>query len=78
GASIVPCDPHRVLVNGPTPLRGREVESPDIRAGLAFVIATAIADGKSVIDNAYQIDRGYEHIDRRLRAIGVDIRRENA
>lgn len=78
GASIVPCDPHRVLVNGPTQLRGREVESPDIRAGLAFIIAAAIAKGESVIGNTYQIDRGYEAIDKRLRAIGVDIRREKS
>lgn len=75
GANIVMCDPHRILVYGPTPLRGREVESPDIRAGLAFVIAALIAKGDSEIRNAYQIDRGYENIDERLRRLGADIKR---
>ena len=78
GAHIVMCDPHRALASGPTPLHGRELEGPDLRAGLAFIIAAAIAKGESVIGNAYQIDRGYEAIDRRLRSIGVDIRRETS
>lgn len=78
GAHITTCDSHRVLINGPTPLFARRVESPDIRAGLAFVIAAAIADGESLIENVYQIDRGYERIDKRLKALGVDIRRENS
>lgn len=75
GANVVMCDPRRVLVHGPTPLRGREIESPDIRAGLAFVIAALIAKGTSEVSNVYQIDRGYEKIDERLRALGADIKR---
>ncbi|MEK7481093.1 MAG: UDP-N-acetylglucosamine 1-carboxyvinyltransferase [Patescibacteria group bacterium] len=75
GANIIPCDPHRVIVIGPTPLHGRQVESPDLRAGLAFVIAGLIAKGESRIGNVYQIDRGYEKIDERLRKLGADIRR---
>lgn len=75
GANITMMDPHRVLVKGPTTLRGRELESPDLRAGLAFVIAAIIADGTSIIHNIYNIDRGYEHIEERLRAIGVNITR---
>ncbi|MEK7630889.1 MAG: UDP-N-acetylglucosamine 1-carboxyvinyltransferase [Patescibacteria group bacterium] len=78
GAYITPCDPHRVLVNGPTELRGRRVESPDIRAGLAFVIAAAIAKGPSVLEGIYKIDRGYEKIEARLRRIGVDIERKKS
>jgi len=75
GANIVPCDQHRVLVSGPTPLRGREMESLDLRAGLAFVIAALVARGTSYIENVYQIDRGYERIDERLRALGAHIKR---
>jgi UDP-N-acetylglucosamine 1-carboxyvinyltransferase len=75
GAKIVLCDPHRILINGPAPLRGREIESPDLRAGLAFVIAALLAKGESVINNVYQIDRGYEKIDERLRKLGADIER---
>lgn len=77
GADITPMDPHRVLVKGPTPLRGRKLQSPDLRAGLAFVIAAIIARGDSIIHNVYNIDRGYEHIDERLRKIGVRITRVN-
>lgn len=76
GANIIMSDPHRIIVEGPTLLRGRQLESPDIRAGLAFVIAAIIAKGESVVHNVYNIDRGYEKIDERLRAIGVDITRE--
>ncbi|HBM46096.1 MAG: UDP-N-acetylglucosamine 1-carboxyvinyltransferase [Parcubacteria group bacterium GW2011_GWF2_38_76] len=76
GADIKVWDPHRATVKGPTPLRGRDVESPDIRAGLAFLLAAILADGESVIHNAYFIDRGYENIEERLRNIGVDIKRE--
>lgn len=76
GADIKVWDPHRATVKGPTPLRGREVESPDIRAGLAFLLAAILAEGESVIHNAYFIDRGYENIEGRLRNIGVDIKRE--
>jgi len=75
GADITPMDPHRVLVKGPTPLRGKKLESPDLRAGLAFIIAATIAKGNSTIHSVYNIDRGYEHIEERLKAIGVDIKR---
>ncbi len=76
GASITMMDPHRVLVRGKTELHGRKLESPDLRAGLAFVIAAIVAKGESVIHNVdTTIDRGYEDIDGRLRAIGVDINR---
>jgi len=75
GANILLADPHRAIVNGPTPLRGKEMESPDIRAGIALVIAALAAEGESTIANVYQIDRGYEHIDQRLRAIGANIQR---
>lgn len=75
GAKIIPCDPHRIIVNGPTPLKGREVESPDLRAGLAFTIAALIAEGKSVIHNIEYIDRGYEKIEERLQKIGAKIKR---
>ena len=75
GAAITALDTHRILVNGPTSLRGREIESPDLRAGLAFVIAALIAKGESKIKNIYQIDRGYEKIEERLAALGADIKR---
>ncbi len=76
GAQITMMDPHRVLVRGKTELRGRKLESPDLRAGLAFVIAAIVAKGESVIHNVdTTIDRGYEDIDVRLRAIGVNIER---
>jgi UDP-N-acetylglucosamine 1-carboxyvinyltransferase len=76
GAEIVAYDTHRAAFNGPAVLRGREMESPDLRAGLAFVMAASVAKGESIIHNAYIIDRGYERIEERLRAIGIDIRRE--
>jgi UDP-N-acetylglucosamine 1-carboxyvinyltransferase len=75
GANFSMMDPHRVLVRGKTPLRGKHMESPDLRAGLAFVIAAAIAEGSSHIHNVYNIDRGYERIEERLARIGVDITR---
>ncbi|MDO8523562.1 MAG: UDP-N-acetylglucosamine 1-carboxyvinyltransferase [bacterium] len=75
GANISLMDPHRAIVSGPTPLYGRKLESPDLRAGLAFMIAALIAEGESQIGNIYQIDRGHERIDERLRAIGADIKR---
>ena len=78
GAQIILCDPHRATViglNQETPLRGTSMVSPDIRAGNALLIAALSAEGKSVIQNIEQIDRGYENIDERLRAIGADIRR---
>jgi UDP-N-acetylglucosamine 1-carboxyvinyltransferase len=73
GADIIMCDPHRVVVNGPTPLAGRKLTSPDLRAGIAMIIAGLIAKGKTEIDNIYQIERGYESIDSRLRSLGADI-----
>ncbi len=75
GARIVLCDPHRALVSGPTELRGATVESPDIRAGMAMLIAALCAKGTSTINNIGQIDRGYERIDERLNALGAAIRR---
>ena len=75
GAAITLCDPHRAIVTGPTPLRGRAMESPDLRAGLAFLIAALIANGTSRIGNVYQIDRGHEKIEERLHALGADIKR---
>ena len=75
GAKISLMDPHRAIITGPTKLYARSLESPDLRAGLAFVIAALIAEGESEIGNIYQIDRGYEKIDERLRAIGAGIKR---
>ncbi len=76
GANIIQCDPHRVVVNGKAFLRGQRLSSPDIRAGVALVIAALAAEGKSVIDNAELVDRGYEDIVGRLQSIGADIVRE--
>jgi UDP-N-acetylglucosamine 1-carboxyvinyltransferase len=75
GARIVLCDPHRVLVAGPSALRGARVESPDIRAGMAMLLAALCAEGTSTIHNARQIERGYERIDERLNALGARITR---
>ena len=78
GAQIVLCDPHRAVVIGldrQTPLRGINMVSPDIRAGVALLIAALSATGKSTIQNIMQIDRGYERIDERLSALGADIKR---
>lgn len=75
GANIIMCDPHRIVVNGPTKLRGRELTSPDLRAGITMILAGLIAEGKTTIDNIYQIDRGYEKIDERLIKIGANIKR---
>ena len=75
GARIVQCDPHRILVQGPTPLRGTTVSSPDIRAGMALLIAALSARGTTVIHNAESIDRGYESVEVALRALGADIER---
>jgi len=75
GARIVLCDPHRAVIAGPSPLRGGEVESPDIRAGMAVLLAALAAEGESVIHNVGQIERGYEKIDERLRALGAHIER---
>lgn len=73
GAQIVLADPHRCVVSGPSELRGREFVSPDIRAGIALVMASLIASGPSEIDRIELIDRGYERIDERLRSLGADI-----
>lgn len=78
GARIILCDPHRVLVQGPNYLQGEPLESPDIRAGMALVIAALCARGTSVIRNIGQIERGYERIDEKLRALGAKIRRVEA
>jgi UDP-N-acetylglucosamine 1-carboxyvinyltransferase len=75
GARLVLCDPHRVVVSGPSQLHGGVVESPDIRAGMAMLLAALAAKGDSVIYNVGQIDRGYERIDERLRALGAEIER---
>ena len=75
GARIVLCDPHRAVVVGPSKLRGGRVESPDIRAGMSMLLAALCAEGESIIDNVGQIERGYERIDERLRALGADIQR---
>lgn len=76
GADITMCDPHRVVIQGPTPLVGRRLTSPDLRAGIAMLIAGIIARGTTHIDNVYQIERGYENIVDRLKKIGVAITRQ--
>jgi len=75
GARMLLCDPHRVVIAGPSKLHGGRVESPDIRAGMAMLLAALAADGESVIHNIRQIDRGYERIDERLAALGARIER---
>src|SRR5256885_3527084 len=77
GARIVLCDPHRAVIAGPSPLHGGVVESPDIRAGMAMLLAALAAQGDSVIHNIGQIERGYERIDERLRAVGAQIARSD-
>jgi UDP-N-acetylglucosamine 1-carboxyvinyltransferase len=75
GAKIIVCDPHRVVITGPSRLFGQRLTSPDIRAGMAMLIAALCAEGRSTIGNVGEIDRGYERIDERLRALGADIER---
>jgi UDP-N-acetylglucosamine 1-carboxyvinyltransferase len=75
GAHIVLCDPHRCIVQGPTELFGEKLESPDIRAGMALVLAALAGRGVSQIRNIGQIDRGYEKVDQKLRALGAQIER---
>ena len=75
GARIVLCDPHRVVVVGPSQLYGSDLRSPDIRAGMALLAATLSAKGTSTMNNVEQIDRGYEELDKRLRALGAKIER---
>lgn len=77
GAQIILCDPHRAVVVGPSALRGQPLESPDIRAGMALLLASLAAKGESRIQNIGQIERGYERLDERLRAIGARITRED-
>ena len=77
GANIIMADPHRVVVSGPTKFYGRQLASPDLRAGVALIMAALIAFGRTEIDNIYQIDRGYERLDERLRNLGADIKRVN-
>lgn len=78
GARVTVCDPHRAVVMGPAKLFGQNVSSPDIRAGMALLIAALVADGRTTIHNAQQIDRGYERIEERLRALGARIERVEA
>lgn len=75
GARIVLCDPHRAVISGPASLHGGQVETPDIRAGMAMVIAALAAEGRSVIHNIGQVERGYERLHERLRALGAEIER---
>jgi len=75
GADIILCDPHRAVVNGPSQLFGSTVASPDVRAGMALVIAAVCAQGESVIQNIYQIERGYEDLCGKLQALGLEIER---
>ena len=77
GAKIILCDPHRAVIVGPSPLHGQELSSPDIRAGMALLIAALAAENTSTIANVGQIDRGYQQIDRKLRGLGAHIERVN-
>ncbi|MGC1376396.1 MAG: UDP-N-acetylglucosamine 1-carboxyvinyltransferase [Anaerolineales bacterium] len=76
GAQVVLCDPHRCIVNGPSKLYAEKMESPDIRAGMALLLAALAANGTSTVRNVSQIDRGYENVDGKLRALGAKIERE--
>jgi UDP-N-acetylglucosamine 1-carboxyvinyltransferase len=78
GARIILCDPHRAVVTGPAQLVGQRMESPDIRAGMAMLLAALAAEGQSTIGAAHQIDKGYERIDERLRSLGAHIERIEA
>lgn len=75
GADIIMCDPYRVVISGPRKLYGKSLTSPDLRAGITMVLAGMVAQGKTTIDNIYQIDRGYENIEERLIKVGVKIKR---
>jgi UDP-N-acetylglucosamine 1-carboxyvinyltransferase len=75
GARIVLCDPHRAVVTGPSRLSASELVSPDVRAGMAMIIAAMCARGKSIIRNTYQIERGYENLVERLSSLGAAIER---
>jgi len=78
GADIEVVDPHRAFVFGPTPLRGVKIESWDIRAGASLIIAALVAEGQSTIENAHQVDRGYEKIETKFQKLGADIKRVSA
>lgn len=75
GANITVADPHRIIISGPTKLSGMELESPDIRAGITLLVAALLANGRTTLDHAEIIDRGYERIDKKLRKLGAKIRR---
>ena len=77
GAKIVLCDPHRCIVQGPSQLYGEKMESPDIRAGMALLLATLSASGKSIIHNIGQIERGYEKVEIKLAQLGANIVRKD-
>lgn len=77
GANIVLCDPHRIVITGPSPLKGTRMSSPDVRAGMAMVLAALVAEGTSSIHNIYQIERGYFEVERKLEALGAAITRKN-
>jgi UDP-N-acetylglucosamine 1-carboxyvinyltransferase len=78
GANAIICDPHRVLITGPSTLRGQTVRSPDIRAGMAMIIAACCSTGRPcIVQNAEIVDRGYDNIDEKLRALGADVIRED-
>jgi UDP-N-acetylglucosamine 1-carboxyvinyltransferase len=77
GANAVICDPHRALITGSTPLYGKKITSFDLRAGAALIIAALVAAGETEVDNVYQVDRGYEKIEERLKRIGAEIKRIN-
>lgn len=78
GAQIIFADPHRAVVSGPTPLYGIEITSPDLRGGASLITAALIARGETIINNIYQVDRGYERIEERLQKLGADIKRVKA
>ena len=78
GARIILCDPHRAVVSGPCRLKGAELVSPDVRAGMAMVIAALCAEGRSTIGNVYQIERGYENLSQRLKKLGAHIERNSS
>lgn len=78
GARIILCDPHRCVVQGPSPLHGEELSSPDIRAGMALLIAALCAEGQSIIRNIGQVDRGYERIEEKLASLGARVKRVQA
>ena len=73
GANIVLCDPHRIVVNGPSKLYAARLNSPDVRAGMSLIMAALVAEGTSVIDNIYQVERGYFDIENKLKALGAKI-----